>query len=122
MTFKPYNLETRVAISKLKKLRNKLCLETPKYRIEFLLTVFKAGLFREIISHELHDHGVSARDFDTCCEMGDGDVVVHGVMKEAINCPILRDAISSMGESTWNHWHQTYLKLEQELNKQVALF
>ena len=117
MAFKPYDLETRMAIRELKALKSKLGEESPEARIKFAATVFKFDLYDDIRSYELYDkYGISDRDFDTCFEMYDGSRIVHSVMKEALKNKIMESCIRSTGDGVWDSWLKTYKKEETQLD------
>lgn len=94
------------AIDRLTQLASKLGNESALSRIEFASLVFKFNLYQEVTSHQLHDLGVQSRDLDTCFEMSDGKLVVHGVMAEAINNEDMETAIRHAG--MWDSWKKTY--------------
>lgn len=117
MAFKPYDLQTKQAINKLKRLKPKLDSKIPASRIEFATTVFKFDLYDEIRSYDLYDDfGLSDRDLDTCFEMNDGDIVVHGIMKTAIANPIMEGCIRATGSSVWDSWLKTYKTHETQVD------
>lgn len=114
MPLERVNEEKLQAIQKLKLLKRNLDSQSAKSRIEFAVTVFQSDLYQSVISHDLFDHGVSGRDFDTCFEMGDGDVVVHGIMREALANDTLRLAIVSTGNGVWGSWLKRYESIEKQ--------
>jgi hypothetical protein len=106
---------TRGAIAYLKHLLPRLAEASPEARIEFACTVFEYGLYHAIINHDYVERGVSGRDFDTCFEMGDGDTVVHGIMRKAIyESAAIRAGIESMGEAVWPAWEKVFVEQEQK--------
>lgn len=108
-----YDFSQMEAIAKLKKLKSKLAQKGPKHRIDFAQTVFKAGLYRDLIEYNLYDtYGLGERDFDTCFEMNDGAVVVHGVMKAAQSDADLERNIKETG--SWDSWMETFSKQEKQ--------
>lgn len=68
-------------VEKLKKLVSKLDQKSPRARIDFMVCALESGLYNLIQGNDLFDLGISSRDYDTCCEMGDGHIVIHGVME-----------------------------------------
>lgn len=116
MATKPFDSETLQVIKQLQELKPQLDSASPKPRIEFAILVFKFDLYREFISYEIYDEfGLGERDFDTCFEMNDGDVVVHGVMVEALQHDGMRRIISALGAAIWDAWMVTYTKTEEAL-------
>ena len=75
---------TSKAILKLKRLKPKIGLAGEKglkHRIDFIATVLIHQLKDELTSYQLFDeHGIGERDFDTCFEMHDGELVIHGLV------------------------------------------
>ena len=75
---------------------------------------------------------ISARDLDTCFEMGDGSTVVHGIVQAALKDQFLKEQIDSTGSQVWKLWHETYEFVEKanaainqyckHNNAQMALF
>jgi hypothetical protein len=108
-----YDSSQMEAISKLKKLKSKLGQKNPKHRIDFALTVFKAGLYQDLIAYDLYDkYGLGGRDLDTCFEMNDGEVVVHGIMTVAQEDLDMERNIKKTG--SWNSWMETFSKQEKQ--------
>lgn len=102
------------AIKKLQKLKGKIGSEDAEPRIEFAKTLLSSGLYQELISHELMDKfNISARDLDTCFEMGDGSTVVHGIVQAALKDQFLKEQIDSTGSQVWKLWHETYEFVEK---------
>jgi hypothetical protein len=81
-------------ITKLKKLKTKISLAGDaglKYRIDFVITAYTHGLKEDLVNYKLYDiHHIGERDFDTCFEMYDGDLVVHGIIKATEHNPTLK--------------------------------
>jgi hypothetical protein len=115
------------SINRLKKLKSTIGVSGEKglkARIEFVKTVFAFRLKDTIIRYELFDeHRISERDFDTCFEMHDGDLVVHGVMAAAERDLWLHIELkSSLGLECIQYWAQTFEKIEEQTQVQPDLF
>ncbi|MBB3048899.1 hypothetical protein FHR99_003173 [Litorivivens lipolytica] len=114
MTTQPTEKITRGAIAYLKLLVPRLGESSPEARIEFASTVFEYGLYKAVINHDYYERGISGRDFDTCFEMGDGDVVVHAIMRKAMyDSPAIRAGIESMGKDVWPAWQKVFHQQEE---------
>lgn len=113
-----FDFDTITALKRLQDLKPKLDAKSPKARIEFVTIVFKLGLYQDIITHSLMDnYQISGRDFDLAFEMHDGNVVVHGLMKEALNNPTIKRNIEYTGQGVWDAWLKTYQEVEQSGRK-----
>ncbi|APD92062.1 hypothetical protein BM525_19460 (plasmid) [Alteromonas mediterranea] len=108
---------TSKAISKLKRLKSKIGLADDKgrkHRIDFIATVLIHQLKDELNSYQLFDeHGIGERDFDTCFEMHDGDLVVHGLVALAKkNYWLKANMKKAFGPACFNDWVATYKNVE----------
>jgi len=110
-------------LERLKHLKFKLANKCPDYRIEFACLVHKHNYYKKIISHELlNNHGLSGRDLDTCFEMSDGDIVVHGILKQAYGDNILMDRLKTdLGGECMKQWEATYRLREVMETAQTTL-
>ena len=115
-TSHPRSIDTLESIRRLKKLKPRLGGANPQARIEFASLVFQNDLYRDIVSYEMYDEfNLGGRDLDCCFEMWDGEIVVHGVMVNALNNQSVRIGIESMGGDVWNRWLDIYTKNECQM-------
>lgn len=108
------------AVAKLKSLKNTIGMEGAKglkSRIDFIATVFIHGLKSELNSYQLYDeHNIGVRDFDTCFEMNDGDLVVHGLIKLAKkNYWLKANLKKELGVSAYASWVQIYDRIDTRI-------
>lgn len=105
------------AITKLKRLKAQIALTDSKglkSRIDFIATVFTHQLKTELNSYQLFDeHNIGERDYDTCFEMHDGDLVVHGLIRLAKKNYWLKASIKkSLGVTCYTQWVEVYDRIE----------
>lgn len=75
--------EQRAIVHKLHRLCGKLHQER-RYRVEFLCMAFAHGLVHEVIHYTLWDEGwegLGERQWDSCFEMGDSELVIADVVE-----------------------------------------
>lgn len=106
------------AIAKLKRLKSKIGLSGGKglkARVDFLVAVFTHKLKAELNSYQLFDeHNLGERDFDTCLEMHDGDLVVHGLIKASTKNYWLKFNLKrQLGVECYGHWLDVYYRTER---------
>lgn len=93
-----------------------------KYRIDFLVLVYRNCLDRSLNNDALFPEGcgVSERTLDTCIEMGDADYVVAGVVEAAQEDPVLDQALrKQLGDRCYKMWQDIFKVqggLQAELN------
>ena len=104
-----FDFEAADTITMLRTLKPRRAGKNSDPRICFVIAVLKAGLYTNIIRHDLLDrYALSGRDFDTCFEMGDRSAVVHGVVKRALVDDAVKQAICDMGAGNWEAWKKTF--------------
>lgn len=106
------------AIAKLKRLKKKISLVGDnglKARIDFVCTVFMFELNGPLNHYELYDeHHIGERDYDTCFEMHDGDLVIHGTIKKAKKRYWLKVMLKkTLSVESFEHWMKTFDRIEQ---------
>ena len=77
--------EQRAIIDKLHRLCGKLGKER-RYRVEFVCLAFIHGLVNDVTHYTLWDEGwegLGERQWDTCFEMGDSELVIADVVERA---------------------------------------
>lgn len=116
-----YNNKTIQTIKILQKLKKQLAGKNPGPRIKFASLVLSTGLYKELGSDDLYKHDIGERDFDTCFEMNDANLVVHGIIKQAIKSPSLKENIEGMGAAIWPAWFEAYQKVESKISTQHDL-
>ncbi len=108
------------AIAKLKRLQSKIALADSKglkSRIDFLATVFTHQLKTELNSYQLYDeHNIGERDYDTCFDMHDGDLVVHGLIVLAKkNYWLKANLKKEIGITCYTQWVGVYERIESSI-------
>ena len=117
--------ELRRAIGKLASMSSVIYTEGEKglkARIDYMLMTLRHGLLKHRGSDQLYALGISERHQDTCFEMCDGDLVVHGIMTVAIKDTKLESSIRAEGGDMWDRWLATYRKLRAGIPEQSDLF
>lgn len=113
MAFKPFDEETLTAIQQLKELKPDLN-KSLESRITFLVLLFRYDLYSELMNNQLlNDYGIGDRDWDICLGQGDSDLVVHGLIKQALEDHIIKFTISCTTETMWDAWYYTYEDVER---------
>lgn len=110
------------ALEKLKHLKSQIGLAGEKglrARIEFLAIVFIHQLKTELTAYQFFDeHNIGERDFDTCFEMNDGNLVVHGLIKETLKNNLLNINLQEqLGITNYSRWRALYESLEPINNR-----
>lgn len=105
------------AINKLKRLKAKIAIdgaEGLKHRVDFLVTTFTHQLKDELNSHLLFDeHNIGERDYDTCFEMFDGDLVIHKLITLSKKEYWLKANIKKgLCDSSYKHFLAVYERIE----------
>jgi hypothetical protein len=106
------------AIAKLKRLKKKISLvddDGLKARIDFISTLFMFELKDPLTLYKLYDeHHIGERDYDTCFEMYDGDLVIHGTIKQAKKRYWLKVMLKkALGVESFEYWMKTFARIEQ---------
>lgn len=72
-------------------------------RIKFVSIILQAGISRSVSGYVFYDiFDVGSRQFDTCFEMDDGDLVMEGLVKVASTTKYFRkEALQVFSETTW---------------------
>jgi hypothetical protein len=104
------------AIAKLKRLKNKISLvdgDGLKAKIDYICTVFMFELKDPLTLYKLYDeHHIGERDYS--CEMYDGDLVIHGTIKQAKKRYWLKVLLKkALGVESFEYWMKTFARIEQ---------
>ena len=106
------------AIKKLKELKESISLtgeQGLQSRIEFVCIAFDYNLKEDLIRYELYDqHYLGEREYDTCFEMNDGDLVVHGIINKAKTNSKFKSKLKSlMGAEYYNEWVLVFERVKE---------
>jgi hypothetical protein len=78
-----------------------------KARVEFLKTVWVAGIYKQVISYQFFDvFDIGERQYDTCYEMGDGEAVTNDLVRQAESNPKLMSAAVAIYGDGWQEFRE----------------
>lgn len=97
-------------IRKLANIKKKIYLDRhTQSRVDFVVIILENNLYNRLQYNSFYFTKLNlfARDFDTCFEMKDGDIVVAEIMKKAKANSNLAQAIKiQLGENCYKAWLQ----------------